>query len=104
MGFLQGLINGMRCGIVAIDRDGRLAMINLVAQQILDLDDAPRKDSGTSTKGRTSTKSPSLNFCAHSSSSIASHAPSWSPCFQSCSAAARVPGWLESTSVMEQDP
>jgi signal transduction histidine kinase len=42
MEFLRGLINGMRCGIVAIDRDGRLAMINRVAQQILDLDEAPQ--------------------------------------------------------------
>ena len=42
MSFLQGLINGMRCGIVAVDRDGCLAMINRVAQQILDLDEPPQ--------------------------------------------------------------
>lgn len=41
MDFLHGLINGMRCGIVAVDRSGSLAMINRVAQQILDLDATP---------------------------------------------------------------
>ena len=40
-GFLQGLVNGMRCGIVAIDAEERLVMINQVAQQILELERAP---------------------------------------------------------------
>ena len=34
MEFLRGLIDGMRCGIVAVDRRGRLAMINQVGQQV----------------------------------------------------------------------
>jgi signal transduction histidine kinase len=42
MDFLRGLIDGMRCGIVAVDRKGRLAMINQVGQQILDLHSVPR--------------------------------------------------------------
>jgi len=41
MEFLQGLVNGMRCGIVAIDAEERLVMINQVALQILDIHRAP---------------------------------------------------------------
>jgi signal transduction histidine kinase len=36
--FLRGLVLGMRCGIVAIDRRGRLILINGPAAQILELD------------------------------------------------------------------
>ena len=39
--FLEGLVNGMRCGIVAVDSDERLVMINQVAQQILELELSP---------------------------------------------------------------
>ena len=41
MDFLQGLVNGMRCGIVAIDAEGRLVMINRVALQILEIEGSP---------------------------------------------------------------
>lgn len=41
-GFLRGLINGMRCGLLAIDRDGRVVMTNDLGNQILGLDEAPR--------------------------------------------------------------
>ena len=40
-GFCRGLIRGMRCGILTIDREGRLVMVNEHAQQILDLTDPP---------------------------------------------------------------
>lgn len=43
--FVRGLIDGMRCGILAVDRDRRLVMINELGRQILDLPDTPR--SGT---------------------------------------------------------
>jgi len=36
--FLNGLIDGMRCGILAIDRHERLAMINDLGREILGLD------------------------------------------------------------------
>jgi signal transduction histidine kinase len=39
--FLRGLINGMRCGILAIDREGHLVMLNEIGAQILGLDDMP---------------------------------------------------------------
>ena len=39
--FLRGLINGMRCGILAIDRDGHLVMLNEIGAQILGLDEIP---------------------------------------------------------------
>lgn len=39
--FQRGLIQGMRCGILSIDRDGRLLMVNEHARQILDLDRPP---------------------------------------------------------------
>jgi signal transduction histidine kinase len=35
--FLEGLINGMRCGILAVDRGGRLVMLNELGAQILGL-------------------------------------------------------------------
>ncbi len=39
--FCRGLILGMRCGILAIDREGRLLVLNEPARQILDLERAP---------------------------------------------------------------
>jgi two-component system nitrogen regulation sensor histidine kinase GlnL len=39
--FHRGLINGMRCGIVTIDRQGNLVMLNDHARHILDLGEAP---------------------------------------------------------------
>jgi signal transduction histidine kinase len=39
--FWQGLIEGMRCGILAIDREARLVMVNDLGMQILDLAEAP---------------------------------------------------------------
>ena len=42
---LQGLVDGMRCGIVAIDRHERLMMINRVALQILELEEFPETGS-----------------------------------------------------------
>lgn len=38
---LGGLVNGMRCGIVAIDREHRVVMVNDVGRQILDLPHCP---------------------------------------------------------------
>jgi signal transduction histidine kinase len=38
--FLLGLIDGMRCGILAIDRHGRLAMVNDLGREILGLESA----------------------------------------------------------------
>jgi signal transduction histidine kinase len=38
--FTKGLIDGMRCGVLAIDADGRLAWINEQALRILDLQDS----------------------------------------------------------------
>ena len=35
--FLRGLIQGMRCGILAVDREGRLLMLNEPARQVLEL-------------------------------------------------------------------
>jgi signal transduction histidine kinase len=39
--FLSGLVNGMRCGVLAVDRLGRLMMINRVALQVLGLRRSP---------------------------------------------------------------
>ncbi len=39
--FLKGLINGMRSGILATTRDGRLMMLNDIGAQILGLDEVP---------------------------------------------------------------
>jgi signal transduction histidine kinase len=40
-GFLKGLINGMRSGILATTRDGRLMMLNDIGAQILGLSEVP---------------------------------------------------------------
>jgi len=40
-GFVRGLVLGMRCGIAAADRDGRLIVMNDPAAQILELDPQP---------------------------------------------------------------
>jgi len=40
--FHRGLIDGMRCGILTIDRAGKLVMVNDHARQILELDEHPR--------------------------------------------------------------
>ena len=37
--FYRGIIQGMRCGILAVDRRGRLAMANALAVQILELEE-----------------------------------------------------------------
>jgi len=39
--FWHGLIKGMRCGILAIDRQARLVLVNDLGLQILDLDETP---------------------------------------------------------------
>jgi signal transduction histidine kinase len=39
--FLRGLINGMRCGILAVNRDGRLVMLNDIGVRILGLAESP---------------------------------------------------------------
>jgi two-component system nitrogen regulation sensor histidine kinase GlnL len=39
--FLEGLIQGMRCGILAIDSRGRLILLNELARKILDLPEIP---------------------------------------------------------------
>jgi signal transduction histidine kinase len=39
--FLKGLYDGMRCGILSIDRDGRLVVLNDLAARILELDETP---------------------------------------------------------------
>lgn len=39
--FFKGLVDGMRCGILSIDRSGRLVVVNDLAAQILDLDGVP---------------------------------------------------------------
>jgi signal transduction histidine kinase len=39
--FHRGLVNGMRCGILTIDREGGLVMLNEHARQILELDEIP---------------------------------------------------------------
>jgi signal transduction histidine kinase len=39
--FLRGLVEGMRCGILAVDRQSRVVMINEPGRQMLDLDGAP---------------------------------------------------------------
>ncbi len=44
-GFYERLVRGMRCGILTIDREGRLVMLNEPARQILELDTTP--DPGT---------------------------------------------------------
>lgn len=36
-GFLRGLIQGMRCGILTVDRTGRLLLLNELARQILEI-------------------------------------------------------------------
>lgn len=43
--YLAGIVDGMRCGIIASDREGRLILLNEVARQILALPLVP--DSGT---------------------------------------------------------
>jgi two-component system nitrogen regulation sensor histidine kinase GlnL len=40
--FFRGLIEGMRCGILTIDRDGRVVMMNEHARGILELDRLPQ--------------------------------------------------------------
>ncbi|HKQ60596.1 MAG TPA: ATP-binding protein [Candidatus Polarisedimenticolaceae bacterium] len=42
-GFLRGLIQGMRCGVLSIDREGHLLMINEPACQILELSTPPAR-------------------------------------------------------------
>jgi signal transduction histidine kinase len=39
--FLKGLIDGMRCGVLSIDVDGRLVLLNEHARRILELPDTP---------------------------------------------------------------
>ncbi|MBZ5640488.1 MAG: PAS domain-containing protein [Acidobacteriia bacterium] len=39
--FYRGLVNGMRCGILTIDREGRLVLMNEPARLILELPDLP---------------------------------------------------------------
>ncbi len=39
--FYRALVGGMRCGILAVDRDGKLVMMNELARQILDLPEIP---------------------------------------------------------------
>ncbi len=39
--FYRGLVSGMRCGILTIDREGRIVLINEPARQILDLPNTP---------------------------------------------------------------
>ncbi len=39
--FYRALVGGMRCGILAVDRDGKLVMMNDLARQILDLPEIP---------------------------------------------------------------
>ena len=39
--FFRGLIEGMRCGILTIDRDGRVVMVNEHARGILELEQLP---------------------------------------------------------------
>jgi nitrogen-specific signal transduction histidine kinase len=39
--FLRGMIDGMRCGVLAIDAAGRLRWMNGLAREILELGDAP---------------------------------------------------------------
>lgn len=39
--FFRGLINGMRCGILTMDEDGRLVLSNDLAHQILELTEPP---------------------------------------------------------------
>jgi len=39
--FYRGLVSGMRCGVLTIDRDGRIVLVNEPARQILDLEAAP---------------------------------------------------------------
>jgi signal transduction histidine kinase len=41
-GFLRGLIDGMRCGVLCIDVEGRLVLLNEHAQRILELPQAPK--------------------------------------------------------------
>ncbi len=41
--FYRGLVSGMRCGVLTIDREGRIVLINDPARQILDLADAPHR-------------------------------------------------------------
>ncbi len=48
-GFYERLVRGMRCGILTIDREGRLVMLNEPARQILELDTTP--DPGTPVEG-----------------------------------------------------
>ena len=36
--FVHGLVQGMRCGILTVDRSGRVVMLNDLARQILELD------------------------------------------------------------------
>ena len=40
-GFLRGLIQGMRCGILTVDRSGRLLLLNDLARQILEIGSDP---------------------------------------------------------------
>jgi len=40
--FLRGVVEGMRCGILAVDRDGRVVLANELARQILELESSPR--------------------------------------------------------------
>jgi signal transduction histidine kinase len=40
--FLRGVVEGMRCGILAVDRDGHVVLANELARQILELESSPR--------------------------------------------------------------
>ena len=39
--FLRGLVSGMRCGILTINRAGKLLMMNEPARSILELEEIP---------------------------------------------------------------
>lgn len=45
-GFYRRLIEGMRCGILIIDREGRIVMVNEHARAILELSDLPPQGTG----------------------------------------------------------
>ncbi|NIV46663.1 MAG: hypothetical protein GWN46_07505, partial [Gammaproteobacteria bacterium] len=39
--FYKALFDGMRCGILSVDRSGRVVIVNELAMQILDMTEAP---------------------------------------------------------------
>jgi signal transduction histidine kinase len=41
--FYRGLVDGMRCGVLTIDREGRLVLMNEPARQILELKEVPAR-------------------------------------------------------------